>query len=68
MRISLSGKNSSNSENNQKVFRPKNSSLKDVINEKEAHSLELAMDKGSSCWLNALPMKSYHFVNNHGEI
>ena len=35
--------------------------IKDLINDKEAYSLDLAMEKGASCWLNALPLKRYHF-------
>ena len=41
--------------------------IKDLINDKEAYSLDLAMEKGASCWLNALPLKRYHFDLTKGE-
>ena len=33
--------------------------MKDLINEKEAYSLNSAMKRGASCWLNAFPLKRY---------
>ena len=41
--------------------------MKDLINDKEAYSLDSAMGKGASCWLNALPLNRYHFGLNKGE-
>ena len=41
--------------------------IKDLINDKEAYSLNLAMEKGAPCWLNALPLKRYHFDLTKGE-
>ena len=41
--------------------------IKDLINDKEAYSLDLAIEKGASRWLNALPLKSYHFDLTKGE-
>ena len=40
--------------------------IKGLINDKEAYSLDLAMEKGASCWLNALPLKRYHFELTKG--
>ena len=34
---------------------------------KKASSLDLAMEKEGSCWLNAPPMKRYHFNLTKGE-
>ena len=34
---------------------------------KEAYSLDLAKEKGASCWLNAVPLKRYQFDLTMGE-
>ena len=51
----------------QEQARAKKLAIKDLINDKEAYSLDLAMEKGASCWLNALPLKRYHFDLTKGE-
>ena len=51
----------------QERARAKTLAIKDPIIEQEAYSLDLAMEKGVSCWLNALPLKRYHFDLTKGE-
>ena len=51
----------------QEQARAKNLAIKDLINDKDAFSLDLAMEKGASCWLNALPLKRHHFDLHKGE-
>ena len=41
--------------------------IKDLINDKEAYSLDLAMKKAASCWLNAISAKRYRFGLTKGE-
>ena len=45
----------------QEQARAKNWVIKELIKDKEAYSRDLAMEKGTSCWLNAFPVKRYHF-------
>ena len=45
----------------QEQTRAKKLAMKDLINDKEAYSLDLAMGKGASRWLNTLPLNRYHF-------
>ena len=42
-------------------LKTKKHEIRSVLTEAEAYSLNLAMEKGSSCWLNALPLKRYNF-------
>ena len=51
----------------QEQARAKKLAIKDLINDKETYSLDLAMEKGASCWLNALPLKRYDFDLTKGE-
>ena len=48
-------------EEKQEQARAKTFAVKDLINKKEAYSLDLAMEKGASCWLNALPIGKVSF-------
>ena len=45
----------------QEEARAKKLAIKGLIDDKEASSLDVAMKKGASCWLNALPLKRYLF-------
>ena len=47
--------------------RAKKLAIKDLINDKEAYSLDLSMEKRTSCLLNALPLKIYHFDLTKGD-
>ena len=51
----------------QEQARAKTLALKDLINEKDARSLELAMEKGASFWLNALQLRRCHFDLTKGD-
>ena len=42
-------------------FKHKETSLRLKLTEEELYSLDLASEKGASCWLNALPIKRYNF-------
>ena len=53
---------------NQDQARAEKLASKDLINDKEAYSLDLAIEKGALCWLNALPLKRYHFDFTKGEL
>ena len=39
----------------------KKSSIKKCLNANKMYAIDLASDKGASCWLNAMPLKKYNF-------
>ena len=45
----------------QSYIKMKKTKLKEIIDDNTAYALDLAMEKGASCWLNALPLKKYNF-------
>ena len=45
----------------QSYIKMKKTKLKENIDDNTAYALDLAMEKGASCWLNALPLKKYNF-------
>ena len=57
----LSGKSLQKIRKKQVQARLKKLTIKNLIKDKKAYSLDLAMEKGASCWLNALPFKRYYF-------
>ena len=46
---------------NAKILKLKKEQLKAKLTDKEIYTLDLASEKGSSSWLNALPLKRYNF-------
>ena len=45
----------------QSYIKIKKANMKKNIDDNTAYALDLAMEKGASCWLNALPLKKYNF-------
>ena len=45
----------------QEQARAKTLAIKDLINEEEAYSLDLAIEKEASCWLDAFSLERYNF-------
>ena len=39
----------------------KKSSIKNCLNANKTYAIDLASEKGASCWLNAMPLKKYNF-------
>ena len=39
----------------------KKSSIKNCLNANKMYAIDLASEKGASCWLNAMPLKKYNF-------
>ena len=39
----------------------KKSSIKNCLNANKMYAIDLASEKGASCWLKAMPMKKYNF-------
>ena len=52
----------------QQIAKAKESTARVDVNSEELYFLDLAAEKGSSCWLNALPIKRYHFNLTKSEI
>ena len=50
----------------QSCIKMKKTKLKENIDDNTAYALDLAMEKGASCWLNALPLKKYNFDLSKG--
>ena len=41
--------------------KSKENEIDALLTEDEKYAIKLAKQKGASCWLNALPLKKYHF-------
>ena len=57
----------SEKKNRKEQARAKKLAIKNLINDKEAYSPDLAIEKGASCWLNTLPLNRYHYDLTKGE-
>ena len=43
------------------ISKSKQNEIDTLLTEDEKYAIKLAKEKGASCWLNALPLKKYHF-------
>ena len=43
------------------ISKSKQNEIDALLTEDEKYAMKLAKEKGASCWLNALPLKKYHF-------
>ena len=43
------------------ISKSKQNEIDALLTEDEMYAIKLATEKGASCWLNALPLKKYHF-------
>ena len=41
--------------------KSKKNEIENMLTQDEKYAMKLSREKGASCWLNALPLKKYHF-------